>query len=185
MRATVGWRVCSHLLSRSRPAVTLKGNGEQGRIPSGIAVFFRFLGLGMVMLCACAAWPSAASAADSRVDELARKLKEIQRQLDALKAARMVDHGAALKALQQSTVQQFTDLHKRIDDQPKVSMPNARLTVVSADGDFSLALRATVQFDVGYFAQGRNPPSVDLNSGTNFRRAQFGLAGTLFHDWSY
>ncbi|HEX2759170.1 MAG TPA: porin, partial [Rhizomicrobium sp.] len=55
----------------------------------------------------------------------------------------------------------------------------------SADGEFTLALRALVQFDAGYFSQGRNPPSVDLNSGTNFRRAQLGFQGTVFRDWSY
>jgi len=64
-------------------------------------------------------------------------------------------------------------------------MPNGRLIAVSSDGAFSLALRATVQFDAGYFAQGRNPPGVDLNSGTNFRRAQFGFTGTAWRDWSY
>ncbi len=42
-----------------------------------------------------------------------------------------------------------------------------------------------VQFDMGYFAQGRNPPGVDLNSGTNFRRAQLGFQGTAWRDWSY
>jgi phosphate-selective porin OprO/OprP len=148
-------------------------------------VFFRLIRLSLVMLCACAARPSAASADDSRVEELARRLKEIQRQLDALKAARPADKGVELKALQQSTAAQFADLHKKMDAQSKVRMPNGRLTVVSADGDFSLALRATVQFDAAYFSQGRNPPNVDLNSGTNFRRAQFGLVGTLFRDWSY
>jgi phosphate-selective porin OprO/OprP len=148
-------------------------------------MFFRFTGTSLVMLCACAAWPLAARADDSRVEELARRLKEIQQQLDALKAAKTPDKAAELKALQQNSAAQFADLHKRTHGQPKASMPNGRLTVVSADGDFSLALRATVQFDAGYFSEGRNPPNVDLNSGTNFRRAQFGLVGTLFRDWSY
>ena len=31
----------------------------------------------------------------------------------------------------------------------------------------------------------RIPPRVDLNSGSNFRRAQFGFAGTAWRDWSY
>jgi len=137
------------------------------------------------MLCACAAWPSAASADDSRVEELARRLKEVQRQLDELKAAGGNDTGAEAKALKQNSAAQFAALHKKVKAGDRVSLPNGRLTVKSADGDFSMALRATVQFDAGYFSQGRNPANVDLNSGTNFRRAQLGLVGTLFRDWSY
>ena len=68
---------------------------------------------------------------------------------------------------------------------PKVGIDKARLSVASPDGDFTFALRGTVQFDAGYFSQGRNPPNVDLNSGTNFRRAQFGFTGTAWRDWSY
>jgi len=161
----------------------MKGKGTKAGSPTK-SVFFRFTRLSPVMLCVCAAWPSAASADDSRVEELARRLKDIQQQLDQLKAAK-ADKGAEVKAVQKSTAAQFADLHKKMDAQAKVRMPNGRLTVVSADGDFSLALRATVQFDAAYFSQGRNPPNVDLNSGTNFRRAQFGLVGTLFRDWSY
>jgi len=90
-----------------------------------------------------------------------------------------------VKALKQNSAAQFAALHKKVKAGDRVSLPNGRLTVKSADGDFSVALRATVQFDAGYFSQGRNPANVDLNSGTNFRRAQLGLVGTLFRDWSY
>jgi phosphate-selective porin OprO/OprP len=65
------------------------------------------------------------------------------------------------------------------------SLDDGRFTLASADGDFSVSLRGTVQFDAGYFSQGRNPAGVDLNSGTNFRRAYFGLEGTAWRDWSY
>ena len=106
------------------------------------------------MLCVCAAWPSAASADDSRVEELARRLKDIQQQLDQLKAGK-ADKGAEVKAVQKSTAAQFADLHKKMDAQARVRMPNGRLTVVSAEGDFSLALRATVQFDAAYFSHDR------------------------------
>ena len=69
---------------------------------------------------------------------------------------------------------------------PEVSLDNSRLnTVASADGRFSLSLRSLIQFDYGYFAQGKNPASVDLGSGSNFRRAQIGIAGTAWRDWSY
>lgn len=160
--------------------------GEGGRpVPDVILVAFRPAKSCFALLCACAVWPSAAWAADPRVDELAARLREMQRQLDELKAASARDNKAALKTVQQSTAAQVAELHRKLDAQPHVSMPNGRLIVTSPDGAFSLALRATVQFDVGYFAQGRNPPGVDLNSGTNFRRAQFGFVGTAWRDWSY
>ncbi|HEY5337666.1 MAG TPA: porin, partial [Rhizomicrobium sp.] len=76
-------------------------------------------------------------------------------------------------------------------DQPKVTLTNGRLSAASADGRFTVAVRALGQFDAAYYMQSgsarllpaANDP--DLSSGTNFRRAQLGLQGTLFGDWSY
>lgn len=137
-------------------------------------------------VCACAAWPHTASAADQdRVDALERQLHEAQGQLAEIKAAQHPVDGAALTQLQRDTAAQYGRVKHRLDSQPVVGLENGRLSVTSADGAFSLALRGTVQFDTAYFAQGRNPPGVDLNSGTNFRRAQFGFVGTLWHDWAY
>jgi phosphate-selective porin OprO/OprP len=136
-----------------------------------------------MLACACAAWPLAARANDPRVDELARQLRDVQDQLNALKAPHK--DVAELKALQDATAAQMAQIHRAMDAQTHTSMPNGRFSVVSSDGAFSLALRATVQFDAGYFSQGRNPPGVDLNSGTNFRRAQIGFVGTAWRDWAY
>jgi len=72
---------------------------------------------------------------------------------------------------------------------PQASISNGRLQVQSADGRFSAALRATMQYDVGYYMQGNHARTLatgaDLSSGSNFRRAQLGLQGKLFGDWSY
>jgi phosphate-selective porin OprO/OprP len=157
--------------------------GEWGRPSPRIFVSFHRAKLWLMMVCACAAWPSVALASDPRIDELARQLRDVQSQLSALKAPRK--DAAELKALQDATAAQMAEIHKKMDAQTHVSMPNGRFSAVSSDGAFSLALRATVQFDAGYFSQGRNPASVDLNSGTNFRRAQFGLVGTAWRDWAY
>src|SRR6185437_9892671 len=74
-------------------------------------------------------------------------------------------------------------------EQPQASITNGRLQVASADGRFSAALRATVQYDVGYYMQGNHARTLatgaDLSSGSNFRRAQLGLQGKVFGDWSY
>jgi phosphate-selective porin OprO/OprP len=136
------------------------------------------------LLCACGLWPSTAWADDARIDELAARLKEVQRQLDALKAASS-SNKAALKQIQKDAAEKHALIRTELDGRARVNLANGRLSVASADGAFTMALRGTVQFDAGYFSQGRNPPGVDLNSGTNFRRAQFGFVGTLWHDWSY
>lgn len=163
-------------------SATTKGNGA-GRAPTEFPVFYDSAKRCLVLACACAIWPSAAWAEDPRLDELARKLRDVQSQLNALKASRK--DGTELKAMEDAAAAQLAQFHKRLDAQTHVSMSNGRFSAVSSDGAFSVALRATVQFDAGYFSQGRNPPGVDLNSGTNFRRAQFGFVGTAWRDWAY
>ena len=74
---------------------------------------------------------------------------------------------------------------------PVVSITNGRLGVASADGRFSIAIRAIGQYDTAYFMQdaasrqlaAANGP--DLSSGGNFRRAQLGIQGKVFGDWNY
>src|SRR5437868_10719036 len=72
---------------------------------------------------------------------------------------------------------------------PLPSVTNGRLQIASADGRFTAALRATVQYDVGYYMQNARTRAFtngpDLSSGSNFRRAQLGLQGKVFGDWSY
>ncbi len=72
-----------------------------------------------------------------------------------------------------------------------MSFDNGRFDVKSPDGRFTLAIRALGQLDSAYYMQSgkaallaaANGP--DLSSGMNFRRAQLGIQGTLFGDWSY
>lgn len=76
-------------------------------------------------------------------------------------------------------------------DQPSWTLANGRPTVTSADGRFSLAVRAIGQFDTAYYSQRKHARELaaangpDLSSGQNFRRAQFGIQGKVFGDWSY
>jgi len=76
-------------------------------------------------------------------------------------------------------------------EQPTWSLTGGRPTVTSADGRFSAAIRLLGQFDTGAFMQSAHARQLaaangpDLSSGSNFRRAQLGLQGTLFGDWSY
>jgi phosphate-selective porin OprO/OprP len=123
---------------------------------------------------------------DPRVTVLEQELRDVQQQLAEIRGTRAdQDYSGAVLDLKRSTSAHYEDLNNQIASQTKTTLPNGRLTFASPDGQFSLALRSLVQFDYGYFAQGRNPASVDLNSGTNFRRAQIGVQGTAFGDWSY
>ena len=130
--------------------------------------------------------PASPPPSDPRIGLLEQQLRDIQLQLAQIKKTQEdSDTSGAVADLKRSTSNQYADINKRLDAQNKTAIDNGRLTVSSPNGAFSLSLRALMQFDVGYFAQGRNPPSVDLNSGTNFRRAQLGFQGTAFKDWSY
>ena len=124
---------------------------------------------------------------DPRIGILEQELRDIKLQLAEIKGAHtdQPDYGAAVLDLKRSTSDQYADLNTQLAAQTKTSLPNGRLSFASADGAFTLALRSLVQFDYGYFAQGKNPPSVDLSSGSNFRRAQIGVQGTAWRDWSY
>ncbi len=129
---------------------------------------------------------AAAPQSDPRIGVLEQQLRDVQLQLAQIKGDKANnDYGNAVRDLKRSTTDQYADVSKQIAGQTRATLPNGRLSFATPDGQFSLALRALVQFDYGYFAQGRNPASVDLNSGSNFRRAQLGFQGTVFKDWSY
>jgi phosphate-selective porin OprO/OprP len=139
-------------------------------------------GAGLVALTA----PSFAQGSDPRVSILEQQLRDVRAEIAALKKAQAeTDGSAALVDLKRATGDQYKDLSGQIAALPRAGVDNGRFTITSANGAFSLSLRALVQFDMGYFAQGKNPASVDLNSGTNFRRAQLGFQGVAFKDWSY
>ncbi len=123
---------------------------------------------------------------DPRIGVLEQQLRDVQRQLaDIRRSQGRDDTAAAVADLKRSSSSQYADINKRLDARTKVGLNNGRLSFASPDGAFTLSLRSLIQFDTAYFAQGRNPSGADLNSGTNFRRAQFGFAGSAWKDWSY
>jgi phosphate-selective porin OprO/OprP len=112
------------------------------------------------------------------------RIKALEEQIQAL-SDQVVD-------LKRSTGDQYADVQNRADTALKVTLTNGRPTLATADGNFTASLRATVQFDwSGYFQDSAKTATLtpalgrELSSGTNFRRAQFGLDGTLFKNWSY
>ncbi|MDB5445882.1 MAG: phosphate-selective porin [Phenylobacterium sp.] len=69
------------------------------------------------------------------------------------------------------------------------TLPNGKPALATADGRFTANIRAIVMFDAGRYFQKNNLPTTtvgrNLNSGTNFRRARFGIDGKLFKDFDY
>jgi phosphate-selective porin OprO/OprP len=139
---------------------------------------FGLRGFFLVAAALTALSPAAFAAGDdanAKLEALQRAVADLDRQVQQMKKAQVnADSSAALAS---SSI-----AHNK---QANVSLDNGRLQFASADGRFTAALRSLVQFDYGYFSQGKNPSSVDLNSGSNFRRAQIGLVGTAWSDWSY
>ena len=125
---------------------------------------------------ATSAAPAAGPVTDARIQEL-------QDQIQAL-SDQVVD-------LKRSTGDQYTDTQNQQAQLVKVTLTNGRPTFSSADGDFTAAIRALVQFDWAYYSQGAGAKTLpaaygpDLSSGSNFRRVYLGLQGKLFGVWSY
>jgi len=133
-----------------------------------------------VALALAALHGGAAFAADA---DDASRIEALSQQVD--------DLSAQVADLKRSTSDQYTDVQNQQAASVKTSIDNGRLSVSSADGNFTAAVRVLGQFDNVYYSQGGHAVSLpaangpDLSSGSNFRRAQLGLQGKVFGDWSY
>jgi phosphate-selective porin OprO/OprP len=111
---------------------------------------------------------SAQGASGDRIQQLEQDIQDLQAQVQDLK---------------RSTADQYSDVQNQQAKAVKVTIKNGR-PAISSD-DFSLSLRALVQYDSAYYGQGKVPAGTDFSSGNNFRRARFGFEGTAFDAWSY
>ena len=131
--------------------------------------------------------PVATAPAVAPADPREAKIEALEAQVQEL-AAEIQDLKASTSAgLKDVRVAQTTALAAL----PKVSLPNGAPTIASADGRFTAAIHAVMQFDAGFYSQGNvpaaqtDPHSRQLNDGTNFRRARIGVGGKLFGDFNY
>ncbi len=81
------------------------------------------------------------------------KIDQLQQQIDAL--------SAQVSDLKRSTSDQYADVARVQASAPKsdvdVTLKNGRPSFKTADGQFSLDIRALVQFDTAYYSQGKAP----------------------------
>lgn len=121
-------------------------------------------------------------ALEAKLDLLASEIKELK--ADKTTEAQRVD--AQLIDLKRTATAQYVDVQKQREQDVQVKLDNARPTLQTADGKFSLSLRSLLQYDVASYSQDNRALSgTDLSSGSLFRRARFGFQGKAFGDWSY
>jgi len=127
-------------------------------------------------------------ALEAQLDKLSQQIADVQHVTADAKVEALQQQVQALTAqvedLKAGTASRFADTQKQISAVAP-GLKDGRPTLTSADGAFSIALRSIVQWDAGYYDQDKPPSAVDLSSGTNFRRARFGMDGKLFTDWEY
>jgi phosphate-selective porin OprO/OprP len=140
---------------------------------------------------------------------MAGKNEDLKAQIDALKK-QIADQQAQLEALSAqvqdvkvSAGNQFAESQRQVAESPKLTVKDARPTFASADGKTTISLRGRLSLDyANYFQDDAGPLATDfrrgsfgdateasrardLNDGTNFRRAQFGIEGKIENDWQY
>lgn len=172
-------------------------------------------GLALLLATAAAsalAGPAFAAASedarDARIRQLEQAVRTLMDEVQALKASQAeakaaeADAAAAsaaakeavenvqavgdqMAALKQSAADQYADVQNQRAQDVRVTLANGRPAFASADGRFQAQLRALMQYDAAYYAQGRPAAVPDLSSGTNFRRARFGIEGRVFGEWLY
>lgn len=126
-----------------------------------------------------------------------RQLEAQRVEIDTLKA------GAAATGAPAAVEQQPAQAKTTAQEVPSVKMNAGRVTVTSADGRNSLAVRANVQADFGHYDQAppgtlatdnrrgsvgssrENDSARDLSDGAYFRRARIGIEGTIARDFNY
>jgi len=185
-------------------------------------------GLAAALLVAIAAPPARAAATgvetqlealrqiverqQAQIDAQQRQLEAQRAEIDALKGQSGGVSAAAAPAPAPPNEQRIETLERQAEqakissqEAPVLRMNNGRVSVTSADGRSSLAVRANVQVDfahydqappgalandyrrgsVGAAGQRENDAARDLSDGAYFRRARIGVEGVIARDFSY
>lgn len=125
--------------------------------------------LALVGVAAAQTPPANEDPRDARIRELELRLEQLSARVESLTptAAAPASPAPAAQA-----------------DPIRVTLANGRPTIQTSDNAFKFALRSLIQMDAAAYEQDEGA-SVDLSSGTNFRRARLGAEGTVFGDWNY
>lgn len=141
-------------------------------------------------------------AVKAQIEALKRQIAEQQKQI-AEQQRLLEELSAQVQDVKVSGANESAE-QKRVDaDAPRLVIKDARPTFETGDGKSSISLRGRWMLDIAnYFEDAAGPQTTDfrrgsfgdateaarardLNDGTNFRRAQFGIDGKLLSDWAY
>ena len=160
-------------------------------------------------MCAAACAALLAAAAPAFADDAA-----LAAQVDALRTAineqrAQLESQAKLLEAQQAQLEaltrQLAQSKVTTQEAPKLSLTGPRPTITAADGRSSIALRANVQLDSAIYGEADERPlnhdfrrgsvgsaanretngARDFSDGFNFRRARFGIEGSISRDFNY
>ncbi len=151
----------------------------------------------LIALSVCAAPVMAGQKEDlkAQIEALKKQIADQQQQLETL--------SAQVQDVKVSAGNQFADERRIREESPKLTIKDARPTFATADGKNTISLRGRLSLDWANYFQDRAGPlgsdprrgsfgdateaarARDLNDGTNFRRAQFGIEGKLDNVWQY
>lgn len=127
-------------------------------------------------------------ATEAKIQALQQQLETLQSQIADIKKSNEAQI-ADVKKKNDELAKQAEDSKKAQSGAAKVTLTNGRPTFTSADGQFTASIYANGQADYAYYMQGKEARSLsngpDLSSGANIRRAQLGIQGKVFGDWSY
>lgn len=144
----------------------------------------------------------------AEVDALRSAISEQRAALDAqakLLEAQQAQLEALTKQLGQPKVAAAETQKVAAPEAPKVTFTNNRPTITAADGKSSFAVRANVQLDGALYNEGKEGPLAtdyrrgsvgatgnrennaarDFSDGFYFRRARFGVEGTIAQNFNY
>lgn len=126
--------------------------------------------------------------ADAKILRIQQQLENLEKQLADLKSGQSADVDA-VKKKQEVIEARIADTEKSLKSAVTTTLNGGRPTWTSSDGNFTASLRAMLQADYAYYMQSGKAKKLstgpDLSSGANIRRAQLGVQGKIFGDWSY
>ena len=154
----------------------------------------------ILLAAAGRAWSADDAALTAQVEALRASIAEQRAQLEA-QAKLLEAQQAQLEAL----TRQLGQSKIATQELPKVALAGGRPTISTADGRSSISLRANVQIDSAIYGEAKEGPLAtdfrrgsvggapnretnaarDFSEGFYFRRARFGIEGTMSRDFNY
>jgi len=165
-----------HVLWLGNPGeIDLLYRSKERSMKSKLTTFVRTILLGATAITVISAGPAMAQAvSQSEIDLLKAQIKALEKRLNTVQAT------------QENKIKEIKEKQEAVE----LKYENGRPTIRTGDGNFEMALRGRMHFDMATYDQDDNnlpsiAPGRDLNEGGNFRRSELGMEGKFMRDWEY